>query len=68
MVDSYLKNPEFTKILDLIYKNKFADANLKIDPFISADSNNFSLNNLKGVILLNLRDLNNAEIFFALSI
>ena len=63
MIDNYLKSPEFINILDLIHKNNFIDANTKLDSLIFKDTNNFFLNNLKGVILLNLKDLDNAEIF-----
>ena len=68
MIDNYSKIPEFTNIVDLIYKNKFLDANVKLDSLISKDKNSYFLNNLKGVILLNLRDLDNAEAFLKKSI
>jgi Flp pilus assembly protein TadD len=68
MIDNYLKNPEFINIVDLIHKNNFLDANIKLDSLISKDKNSFFLNNLKGVILLNLRDLDNAEVFLKKSI
>ena len=68
MIDNYLKSPEFINILDLIQKNNFIDANIKLDSLIFKDTNNFFLNNLKGVILLNLRDLDNAEVFLKKSI
>ena len=62
MVDNYLKNPEFINIVDLINKRNFLDANLKLDSLISRDKDSYFLNNIKGVILLNLGDLNTAEI------
>ena len=68
MIDNYLKSPEFLSILDLIHKNNFIEANIKLDSLIFKDTNNFFLNNLKGVILLNLKDLDNAEIFLKKSI
>jgi protein O-GlcNAc transferase len=68
MVDNYLKNPEFINIVDLINKRNFLDANLKLDSLISGDKDSYFLNNIKGVILLNLGDLNTAEIFLKKSI
>ena len=68
MVDNYLKNPEFINIVDLINKRNFLDANLKLDSLISRDKDSYFLNNIKGVILLNLGDLNTAEIFLKKSI
>jgi hypothetical protein len=46
MIDNYLKNPEFINIVDLIHKNNFLDANIKLDSLISKDKNSFFLNNL----------------------
>ena len=68
MVDNYLKIPEFINIVDSINKRNFLDANLKLDSLISKDKDSYFLNNIKGVILLNLGDLNNAEIFLKKSI
>ena len=68
MVDNYLKNPEFINIVDLTNKRNFLDANLKLDSLISRDKDSYFLNNIKGVILLNLGDLNNAEFFLKKSI
>ena len=68
MLDNYLKNPEFINIIDLINKRNFLDANLKLDSLIFRDKDSYFLNNIKGVILLNLGDLNNAEIFLKKSI
>ena len=68
MLDNYLKNPEFINIVDLINKRHFLDANLKLDSLIFRDKDSYFLNNIKGVILLNLGDLNNAEIFLKKSI
>ena len=68
MVDNYLKVPEFINIVDLINKRNFLDANLKLDSLISRDKDSYFLNNIKGVILLNLGDLNNAEFFLKKSI
>ena len=68
MVDNYLKVPEFINIVDLINKSNFLDANLKLDSLISRDKDSYFLNNIKGVILLNLGDLNNAEFFLKKSI
>ncbi len=68
MVDNYLKSPEFINILDLINKRNFLDANLKLDSLIFRDKDSYFLNNIKGVILLNLGDLDNAEIFLKKSI
>jgi Flp pilus assembly protein TadD len=63
MINNYLKNPEFINIIDLIHERRFLEANTKLDILILKDKNNFLLNNLKGVILLNLNELNNAEFF-----
>ena len=68
MVDNYLKIPEFVNIVDSINKRNFLDANLKLDSLISRDKDSYFLNNIKGVILLNLGDLNNAEFFLKKSI
>jgi len=68
MVDNYLKSPEFINILDLINKRNFLDANLKLDSLIFRDKDSYFLNNIKGVVLLNLGDLDNAEIFLKKSI
>jgi len=68
MLDNYVKNPEFINIVDLINKRNFLDANLKLDSLIFRDKDSYFLNNIKGVILLNLGDLNNAEIFLKKSI
>jgi len=68
MVDNYLKIPEFINIVDSINKRNFIDANLKLDSLISKDKDSYFLNNIKGVILLNLGDLNNAEFFLKKSI
>lgn len=68
MVDNYLKSPEFINIVDLIDKRNFLEANLKLNSLISRDKDSYFLNNIKGVILLNLGDLNNAEIFLKKSI
>jgi predicted O-linked N-acetylglucosamine transferase (SPINDLY family) len=68
MINNYLKNPEFINIIDLIHKRRFLEANTKLDILILKDKNNFLLNNLKGVILLNLNELDNAEFFLKKSI
>jgi predicted O-linked N-acetylglucosamine transferase (SPINDLY family) len=68
MVDNYLKIPEFINIVDLINERNFLDANLKLDSLISRDKDSYFLNNIKGVILLNLGDLNTAEFFLKKSI
>ena len=68
MVNNYIESPEFINILDLINKRNFLDANLKLDSLISRDKHSYFLNNIKGVILLNLGDLNTAETFFKKSI
>ena len=68
MIDKYLESPYFNEIIELIYKKKFLDANLKLDILLLKDKDNFFLNNLKGVILLNLKDLDNAEIYLNKSI
>ena len=63
MVDNYLKIPEFVNIVDSINKRNFLDANLKLDFLISKDKDSYFLNNIKGVILLNLEDLNMQNFF-----
>ena len=68
MTNEYIESPYFKDIVELIYKKKFLDANLKLDLLLLKDQDNFFLNNLKGVILLNLRDLDNAEIYLNKSI
>ena len=60
MTNKYIESPYFNDIVELIYKKRFLDANLKLDLLLLKDQDNFFLNNLKGVILLNLRDLDNA--------
>ena len=68
MTNEYIESPYFKDIVELIYKKEFLDANLKLDLLLLKDQDNFFLNNLKGVILLNLRDLDNAEIYLNKSI
>jgi hypothetical protein len=46
MIDNYLKSPEFLSILDLIHKNNFIEANIKLDSLIFKDTNNFNLNSV----------------------